>query len=263
MAFDYLLRWEVKRRNPEAIERRWVAEIAADILEKMIFPHASEIDRLAEAWNVPTEDQADMIEEIILRRSLRAGMAKNIVAEAKKAANDYVKTGKITGKLLRSALFLAELDRVYREGIVPHDLGVVYDDDIKDLRCLLKIVPPDLFHASRLCVLNPAFGEASSMIHGADADLLIDETLIEIKTTKLWKIRPEYIFQLAGYYLLSRIDGIDGAPAGQEITHVGIYFARFGYLFTVSVEKIIQPETISAFEEWFRSRLACYEIDRM
>jgi hypothetical protein len=253
-AFDYLLRWGIKRRNPDMIERRWVAEHAPHLLRTWMRQPpdelASDQQRLQEWY---AQERA--------RGEEQAKTAEKIIARAKAAEKAYVETGEVTGELLRSALFLAELDRVYREGIVPPDLGTVYDDDIEDLRQLLAIVPPDLFRASRLCVLNPTFRKASSMIYGADADLLVDETLIEIKTTKFWKIRPEYIFQLAGYYLLSRVGGIDGAPAGHEIARVGIYFSRFGYLFTAGVEEIIRPETFPAFEKWFRRQLRAYEKD--
>jgi hypothetical protein len=268
-AFDYLLRWEIKRRNPDAIDTGWVAEGVPFMLAPILFLRSGR----REKGKSPIPDQEEMQELLTVWQELHleneytsmqlTWKAQDILAQAKTQEATYLSTGMVTSELLVSALLLAQLDTIRRAFKIPEDLGVVHDEDIEDLRQLLAIVPPDLFHASRLCVLNPTFGKASSMIHGADVDLVVDETLIEIKTTKHWKMRSEYIFQVIGYYLLSRISGIDGAPAGHEITRVGIYFSRFGYLFTAGVEEIIRPETFPVFEEWFRSRLAIYETNLM
>jgi hypothetical protein len=40
--------------------------------------------------------------------------------------------------------------------------------------------------------LNPDFGFASKLVGGADADIVLDSTLIDIKTVKAATLKPEY-----------------------------------------------------------------------
>ena len=61
----------------------------------------------------------------------------------------------------------------------------------------------------------------------ADADLLIDKMLIELKTTKELKVRRDSYNQLIGYYVLATIGGIDGVKRRHSVEKLSIYFSRF------------------------------------
>jgi hypothetical protein len=50
-------------------------------------------------------------------------------------------------------------------------------------------------------VLNPTFAGSMS-VGGADADLIVNRTLIEVKTTKQARPDRDWIYQLVGYLLL-------------------------------------------------------------
>ncbi len=69
--------------------------------------------------------------------------------------------------------------------------------------------------------LNPTF-ELSYAVGGADADLIVNKTLIEIKST-IKNIRSMDLYQLLGYVLLNK-------PKQYEIQYAGIYFVRRGVL---------------------------------
>lgn len=77
---------------------------------------------------------------------------------------------------------------------------------------------------SRPSVLNPTFA-GSLDVGGADADLVIDGCLIDIKTSVASKLTADYLYQLAGYLLLDYNDSLNMNAAG-------IYMARQGMLFT-------------------------------
>lgn len=77
---------------------------------------------------------------------------------------------------------------------------------------------------SRPAVLNPTFA-GSRDVGGADADLIVDGCLIDIKASVQPKIDPEWLRQLAGYVLLDYADV-------QHIHSVAIYMARQGVLLT-------------------------------
>ncbi len=77
---------------------------------------------------------------------------------------------------------------------------------------------------SRPHILNPTF-LGSAYMGGADADLVVNGCLIDIKTSTFPQIKAEYLHQLAGYLLLDFDDKL-------HIDAVGIYMARQGVLFT-------------------------------
>jgi hypothetical protein len=71
-------------------------------------------------------------------------------------------------------------------------------------------------------VLNPTFA-GSNDIGGADADLIVDDCLIDIKATVLPKLDARWLYQLVGYALLDYEDVY-------HLRAVGIYLARQGEL---------------------------------
>ncbi len=219
-AFDYLLRFYLKRINPKAIERRWVAESAAMKL---------------------TSSNKPLLKKV-----------ENIVSEAKKTYAQYLKSGKMNKKLFRSSILLAQLDTLYRTGY-KKNIGNVDDRDIKDLKKLVSVIDPKLFKAKKITILNPTFGEGSEIVGGADADLVIDTTLIEIKTTKNLKLRREWFHQIIGYYILSKIGGIDGASSKHKISKLGIYFSRYGELYTITVKTLINERKVLSLIKSFRN----------
>lgn len=102
-------------------------------------------------------------------------------------------------------------------------LGAIPDIWVEDLAQLAPLFLDgfgDRF--GRPAVLNPAFAQ-SRAVGGADADLISDGMLLEIKTTINPRIDGAWIRQLLGYLMLD--------TAGEfEITSLGLYLARQGRL---------------------------------
>ncbi len=88
---------------------------------------------------------------------------------------------------------------------------------------------------SRPHALNPTFA-GSPDVGGADADMVIDGCLIDIKATVRPSLEPEHLYQLAGYLLLDYTDRY-------HINTVGIYMARQGALFTWPVPGFLRQLT--------------------
>lgn len=239
-AFDYLLRFYLKRLNPEAVTKRWVAELVlaspfSPLLQDVVFDLSS--------------GKVVRFRETELTRK-----AQWIIEQAKADYADYLSSGQMTDRLIESALRLAQLDPIIRAGVIDEDLGNVHREDVDDLRQLISLVEPQLFKASRLCLLNPTFGEASLLVGGADADLVLDDTIIDVKTTKNLRLERGHFDQLIGYFVLHEIAGVGGLTPRPAITKVGVYFSRFGYLYTIDLSSIIHPETFPGFVEWFIAR---------
>lgn len=106
------------------------------------------------------------------------------------------------------------------------ELLAVPEQAVIDDLCQLSALFYDRFHGLLTLphVLNPTF-KGSSDVAGADADLIVDGCLIDIKASVNSKINPEWLRQIVGYVLLDYDDTY-------QITSVGIYMARQGMLFT-------------------------------
>ena len=224
-AFDYLLRFYVKYLNPHAEEDEWgwVAEESVRVLKRRGENHLYELGNVA-------------------------------VAEARQNYQQFLKTGQVTDDLLRSTLLLAKLDPFSRRSdYIVENLQFIDNEGIADLWNLIKVVDPNLFKSTGRVLLNPEFGPGSLLVKGADADLILDDLLIDIKTIKNLALERKSLDQLLGYYILSEVER-KFEPEIEPITRLGIYFSRYGYLYEFKVEEVINPKTFPQFVKTFVAR---------
>ncbi len=118
----------------------------------------------------------------------------------------------------------------------------------------MAIVKPTEFTTSGVVVLNPKFGLASKLVKGADADVVIDDCLIDIKTIKDLVLTRKDFDQVVGYYLLSKLGGIDGASPHHEIKRLGIYFSRYAHLYIMNIEDLFKSTRLPSILTWFENR---------
>jgi hypothetical protein len=229
-AFDYLLRFHIERLNPEAKTAAWVAAAGLLLLRR---------------------SRPDVFEA-----------AGGYFLQARKHYLKYIQNGVVTDELISGAIRLAYLDVVFRAGADKLDeikFNSLDDQDIADLRALLSLVREQDFRSQKACHLNPTFGSASVMVGGADADLLIDNKLMDIKTTKNLVLERQHFHQLVGYYMLMALGGVDVKRSQNvnylkevcEVDLLCIYYSRHGYLHTMSLADLISPEVFLDFVEWF------------
>lgn len=221
-AFDYLLRFYLERINRNVIKRRWVADFDYD--STLVFGGSIIPDML--------DDNPDLMESLL--------------NQTKNAYGNYIKSGKMNDDIMEASIKLAQLETFRRSGKILPDLGSVNRKDVDDLRNLISLVKPAIFKAKKILVLNPTFGKGSKLVLGADADLLVDDTLIDIKTTKHLRLTRDYYYQLIGYYALYRIGGIDGVK-NPKIKNIGIYFSRYGILHKIPVSSIATEQELEKF----------------
>ncbi len=99
-------------------------------------------------------------------------------------------------------------------------------------------------------ILNPIF-DGSLDVGGADADLIVDGTLIDIKTSVKPEVKADYIWQLLGYTLLDYSDRY-------HIDSIGLYMSRQGILFKWDLAEAIadlcpgQPPSIAELRAKFQ-----------
>ena len=216
-AFDYLLRFQLERWFPRAKSSSWVAESAIE--------------------NLAVQDFAFYVE----------GMESAIEHWGK-----FLKNGKTSDELIASAVFLAQSDLVSRRVVFENPFRSPSADDILELRELLKKVDRALFAPKKALLLNPTFGLGAFLIGGADCDLVRDDCLIDIKTTKDRRLTWETFNQLCGYYLLSRFDRIDQAPKSLRIRKIAVYWSRYGVLDEWLTGDIANESSWAVMENRFR-----------
>ena len=159
----------------------------------------------------------------------------------------YADTGNLTDGLLRAVLGLAGLDVVYRAGVTVGVGAEPQPGDMADLRGLWKVMERgDLRSLGDPVRLNPDFGDASALVHGADADVMADGILVEIKTDRKPTFSQRHFRQLAGYATLQRLVGCP------DFRKIGVYLARYGKLLTADADAVYGALAFGEFLERFQ-----------
>lgn len=148
----------------------------------------------------------------------------------------------LSERVARGCLRLAALDTIFRAHRIDELLSPPDEVAISELQSLYRLVPWDSLYPQAWGVLNPTFGIGSTLMGGADADVVVDGCLIEIKTIVSIAPALDIVRQLVGYALLANRYGVDEGPEGVSIDMLGIYFARAGHLFRFPLAACIAPE---------------------
>lgn len=234
-AFDYLLRFYLEHKYPKVVTKSWIAEKVFALIESQ--PERTNSTIYFEGKALKVKDFRDKVGQQL--------------DEARKNHKNFLKTGKFTDNLFHFALLLSQLDVIFRANYFDPKLGIYDSEDIKDLKALTKLINDKNFVAKKESYLNPTFGEGSMLVGGADADLILDDLLIDIKTIKHLTLEREYFNQLIGYYVLSLIGGVSTNEQATPIKRVGIYFARHGQLWTITIAKLGDKNKFDEFKDWF------------
>lgn len=98
--------------------------------------------------------------------------------------------------------------------------------------------------ASQPVWTNPSFGGASAFVGGADADVVVGNTLWDFKTTKHFKYQNEDWAQLLGYVILS-----EWGKSPFNIKRIGLYLARFGSLVYIDMNALKELIDLGNFKQ--------------
>lgn len=144
--------------------------------------------------------------------------------------------------MLLSSLLLAHLNGYYHSAnrYIKNPFLKINPEDIQDLNNLINAVDFNQFKAESHCLLSPEFNDASKLLGGAEADIVIDNKIIDIKTSRNLSITKDMFNQIMAYYILGRLGGIGEEKIdGATIEQVGFYFARYGILCLFDVKETI------------------------
>jgi len=179
------------------------------------------------------------------KKSLMLEFSKSVASYSK-----FLESGEISKEICIGVLFLGQLEVAARNPsyFQRQNTGLYDENDIDDLTNLFNNINSDFLDSKiKQIYLNPSFGSLSG---GADGDLIIGDTLIDIKTTKFFKLKREWFNQIICYYFLSLIDGVNGKMPQVPVKNIGIYFARHGFLWTISCDELGDSKKMFSFMEW-------------
>lgn len=232
-AFDYLLRFNLEKEySSQVISTTWVSE---------------------QAINGYFKTEGLSFQSFGFQEELSITGIKQLMSIKKKAPKKFTWCKEVHAKFLRSkakesdellkaCFFLARLDNIYRRGLpTVEELRMLFTtnrNDINELKSLSRCCTAGKFKPNSHIILNPGFG---TNIVSADADLVVDEMLIDVKVTKHLRLTREHFNQIIGYYLLYLIGGFSN-QGKVKISKLGIYFARHDFLWTINIDEIGEKE---------------------
>lgn len=164
--------------------------------------------------------------------------------------------------IFEEAVRLAKFDQINRMRVREGDLNLDYllidsasQDVIRELDKLMlvfeeKFMISEIITQKSKVIFNPNFGLASLLVSGADADIFIDGTLYDFKTSKDKSLKKNDNLQLIGYYLLNELaiatgsDFLDFPYTQMNIKKLAIYKARFGEVEYFDVTKHLPFEIV-------------------
>ena len=250
-AFDYALRFEIRRMarfiatRQDVRTRRWIAEDAAERYQNCM-------NRERTRQRFGPSQEADVFKALCEAR----------VFEAQWADSQRV-TSKQRRKLAWHCARLASIDSFYRAGTraLPFRLSPS-EAVVADVASLLAHAPVADMLGEGPVALNPSFGTASLAAGGADADIVIGDLLVDVKTTRKCLIERDISRQLMGYMLLSRVGHVDDSRV-PLVRRIGVYFARFAHLFVFEPIRAAEAQMDAAAEKLMRlaalARIEAYE----
>lgn len=177
--------------------------------------------------------------------------------------------------LARYCFVLALFEQIFRSGrhlegplmvptpkkIVEELLAIPEDAWVDDISALSWLFYDKCSHLlSQASILNPTFA-GSGDVGGADADLIVNGCLFDMKTTKQANVDPNWLRQLIGYLLLDYDDTY-------HIDSVAIYMARQGEVFTWSIPDFLcqltgdSTTSLTQLRQEFRTLLQLKRLSR-
>jgi hypothetical protein len=230
-AFDYLVRFTLEKNNKNKISQTnsWIAENGLNWIFNQL--ELTKGKKISVGYYKNRTIEKEFLKELLEEK----------YARAKEIYYSYLNGGELNEELIESTIFLAKLDVGFRVKIITDSFDSTEKGEIDELFELLEIVPWEIFKVSNSYFVNPSFNEGSHLVGGADADLIIDQTLIDIKTTKKIRLLRDDLNQVLGYFLLSILGGV-GNQKNYSINKVGIYFARYAFFWQMPVSYYFNSE---------------------
>ena len=244
-AFDYMVRIEIARvfHQSDVVvhQQEWISEL----IRKKIWDRDNEDDEGTFCIDHPYfwRPQLD---------------------EAHAAAHAYIKGNGCALCLATQTQYMAQADFLYRTRFDFDDYFNASGRVAQELTALLKHFDPQkLFNPQQKVILNPHFA-LSDKVDGADGDLIVDDRLIDFKTTKRLSFSKSYLMQLTGYAVLHDLGGtkIDSGIDQSPIKQIGVYFSRHDALVEIPLDELFPDNGYEQFKAIFEDEMNTRAAER-
>lgn len=177
-----------------------------------------------------------------------------------------------TNNIIQHCFFLAKLDICYRKAAIPSDLSQFFtpatpDEVIEIKEMALKFgksfIPRVLRHESKI-IFNPNFGFGECLIGETECDIIIDKTIIDLRTDIGTSYPRDRVTKSMVHFLLTEINRDFGNKENAfPIDNLVFYSARYGETEILSLEDIDQYDITKAVNKFTLATNAEHKFDQM
>lgn len=177
-----------------------------------------------------------------------------------------------TNNIIQHCFFLAKLDICYRKAAIPSDLSQFFtpatpDEVIEIKEMALKFgksfIPRVLRPESKI-IFNPNFGFGECLIGETECDMIIDKTIIDLRTDIGTSYPRDRVTKSMVHFLLTEINRDFGNRENAfPIDNLVFYSARYGETEILSLEDIDQYDITKAVNKFTLATNAEHKFDQM
>lgn len=177
-----------------------------------------------------------------------------------------------TNNIIQHCFFLAKLDICYRKAAIPSDLSQFFtpatpDEVIEIKEMALKFgksfIPRVLRPESKI-IFNPNFGFGECLIGETECDMIIDKTIIDLRTDIGTNYPRNRVTKSMVHFLLTEINRDFGNKENAfPIDNLVFYSARYGETEILSLEDIDQYDITKAVNKFTLATNAEHKFDQM
>lgn len=177
-----------------------------------------------------------------------------------------------TNNIIQHCFFLAKLDICYRKAAIPSDLSQFFtpatpDEVIEIKEMALKFgksfIPRVLRPESKI-IFNPNFGFGECLIGETECDMIIDKTIIDLRTDIGTSYPRDRVTKSMVHFLLTEINrDFSNKENAFPIDNLVFYSARYGETEILSLEDIDQYDITKAVNKFTLATNAEHKFDQM
>ena len=186
--------------------------------------------------------------------------------------NDYIETGEDSSEnIVQHCWFFAKLDICYRRGAVPSDIGQFFqpatDKEVREVLALgikfRRSFIPSVIKPTSKIIINPQFGFGEYLIGEVDCDMIIDNTIVDLRTDIGHGFPYERVAKSLLYYLLTEVNSEFGdTDSAFPIRRLAFYSGRYGETEVLFLEDMSGDELSKALEKIIIATEAKYKAKK-
>lgn len=177
-----------------------------------------------------------------------------------------------TNNIIQHCFFLAKLDICYRKAAIPSDLSQFFTPatpneviEIKEMALKFgKSFIPRVLRPESKIIFNPNFGFGECLIGETECDMIIDKTIIDLRTDIGTSYPRDRVTKSMVHFLLTEINRDFGNKENAfPIDNLVFYSARYGETEILSLEDIDQYDITKAVNKFTLATNAEHKFDQM